>query len=1568
MAQQTCTPTRIYKPVDSRYLFLGCSITKIEASIGWNEQISEVDVELVQDPCSGEEKIYFDANLVQKTTTAADPGFRFPNMGSPVFLKLDDFEFAGLIQSYVQTNNSGANPTFSVKLIDPRPILEGTQLIIGDYAGGVFGSPNILNVYGYAESFGLICPERNVLGGIFGSPAGAFGGAQVNENGMRWNIIREAVSLLTSAIPVIANKFSAYGRLIYRGADNPGYGVMKSDFIDPIQYPNQTPYKAFYFVDLSEVPGAPSTYRLTGTNISLLEAISQVCEDAGCDYYVELVPVRLGNQIIKIIKIRIVVRALQPVLGSIDQFISEAGNVISKSVGRELRNEPTSKFIIGSQVDSIFQADEVLLGSVETIIKPYWGVDKNGNIIQTSYDADGKMYFSVDITSLNALLYNPLDVDSVTITEYELQAALSGQDAWLAIASSLPSDLGSQLELSGVLDAERILDVLNRVGFAHHLIGPGKKGGPAGEINFDDFELEAQKLKDIETIFNFVLNYARDYYGKKYLVRVPYTCCRIDDESRTTTCSESPADSGWSEYTTIIGLPNPSFIDIFKEDNGKILPFARFNNANENIEISNVPEDDYLLLNTSLYIKGTTLFPYFVYDNFTLRYNPHAVIELAVPIIERLDETDVHRTKKFADKFFEVVEDARLALGLAGNVEKPEMRDILKRSGNSLLNLGIYLNYKTPDAIAVPIHSDVVTYGPWVAIGPPGLSIVQRDDGFAPWEYGSVKQMNLAANNEARQGVTHMQVSEQGTVTVPGYPRLNLGDELRFGGISTNTITTRSLLGNKPTINQDQLINKGFWDASSGTVPNVNPKNGDYYKVSKSGTTDVQGTSSWSNNDVIVYVNGKWEKQSGLNSLYMTYNLGQWEGTFGPNITNITVSIGDQGVQTTYNMRTFTPKFGRFSKNNSDKLKEYSGLINSVRKEARLAALTELKIRTNRTRTEQRLMSNRAGNPFSGFAASPPGVIIGQTITNEDDIKSTAVHVIKHNELVGELENYADKALMSLDGLLRPVSKSGDGNLPRFATSAGACITNIPVRPEPPINGYSPSVLQSNLDPWQNGHDIDILGRGDTVPDHLSIQLDDSYTADYRGFALKGPLLIHQWGFDLQGKPIPNANDSESSAEVGNFRLNTLSDSFLSGYLRKPNTWPVAPLDLRFDRNRGVWTAAQPYRLVRCRITAEDGLSTLGSACTIIDGNSVEGSSGIALTKSITVYAISENQTAKKGETIVAEYDTVDCKYYCIEVPNKPPNSGPGSPPGGFAIFIGKAIENSRSGDGLKYDSVRVNQCESMDGQEVAPLTEHEVKLAKHHLGGNDESKFHKHDVRIGDILIYAPVGLSGEYAAISDYSREHSIFLAKTTSESLGPDFPDFKATVKLATGENTEVDLKNRLRQPIKNERCCYIYRHKDLQPDTIEDEYWLIQGQFAPVCAVSEVSISSDRSGGGTSGPTPGVPGSSTSCSFSNTLSFSVKDITLYEEAAHKVNKQEVGDGSRGGTYLTSCMDVAVCFYCCSVYRSGCIPGNVQTRTNSAFTDINVSNNCNSDGDGTWQHEVTEANCNIENVEFD
>jgi hypothetical protein len=117
------------------------------------------------------------------------------------------------------------------------------------------------------------------------------------------------------------------------------------------------------------------------------------------------------------------------------------------------------------------------------------------------------------------------------------------------------------------------------------------------------------------------------------------------------------------------------------------------------------------------------------------------------------------------------------------------------------------------------------------------------------------------------------------------------------------------------------------------------------------------------------------------------------------------------------------------------------------------------------------------------------------------------------------------------------------------------------------------------------GHDIEYIVRDGTHPAYLNIhQPTDNYSGshNYRTIALRGPLVVAGWGFDIHNKPVPNASDAklpdgttDPDIEGGNKKMR-----FLKDWLRKPHTWKVGPVDLRWDDDRKVWTSPSPHKMV----------------------------------------------------------------------------------------------------------------------------------------------------------------------------------------------------------------------------------------------------------------------------------------------------------------------------------------------------------------------------------------------------
>jgi hypothetical protein len=1268
-----CSPANIFGPFEHT-LFMGLSVMGFTASVGWNEQVSELTITLVRDTCAGS-KFYYDESLNRISTTEIDPGLRNCNVGSPCYFRAGNFEWTGLLQSY-QEINSEQGVTYSVKLVGPNQILEGCQLIVGDYAGSVYDEYNLFSVMGYLETFGGVCPETVINGATFGSPAGGFGGSQTNEFGMPVNRIALGTSLLTSSIPFVANKFSPYGRIIFKGA-NPSthsYGNIEADFFDPritINFANHDGYLSEYYLDLSELPTVPDYYRFSATNISIMDFISTVCSDAGSDFYLELIPVKFGGSVVKFIKLRTVSRAAQPLLGQISSFIGNSVGTENTSVGVELRNENTASFLIGGNKQTLFQIDqdEGGEGLEDDIIAPFFGVTQDNSVVPALKDDDGSIKINVNIEALNQTLHTPLAALSVHLTENEMRCALAGPDDWLSYAVGIGTHLGALLPIKGVWDPRHFINVFNNLAAGKLL--------PHDVPGLIDADRKKEDLiaKDIDAIFNFVLGFARDYYGKKYTVRLPYSCVSIDQETGKPIMTDLPSEGGWTEISTILELPHPSALtDLFSLEDGRVAPIFKFDTA-ERFDVSNLDVHDWGIINNKLYVKAT-IDPELYWLNGTTFVGPRVVMTLPQAVGIRPEDADIKKVGAGLDLMLK-----KLA-NIGGDAVRDKLEAIGKKVGNQELNMGAEYKAAVPDSAAVPLRSTISTYGPWYISGPPGQTRIEKNDSLVPWEYGSTTTMNTAASAIVAADITYQQVGEMGSVTVPGYPTIPLGAELG-------------------------AIDGGFFGGGIHLIE----------------TRDIT-TNDFS--------------EEGNDIVYGSVGFGGWTGLYGPNVTGVSVSIGSDGAKTTYQMRTFTPKVGKFARQNAERIKKIGRLNYNQQRRFRGALLKQLKGGFAQARLAAADVRGAAmKNPAAMERHSPGEILVGQQAEWTGTNRRQNVTLSNFLELPAEFgDDYRYKAMMSLDGLVTPVSMDGDGNLPPYCVPVGSqCIPHQSVQPSAPVDQWVPATIaQPYLNPLTNpagfsrstangthiGHDVEVLARGTSPPpSSMVIPIDqyggnDGYANDYRFVAMKGPIMLQAWGYDLEGKPVPNFADTEVATSGGVFATTSLWDTFFPDWLTKRHTWPVAPIDLRLDRTRGVWTIPQPFRFQHATLTS--CLTSLGTATAVINaGPTIYGSSGTAIPPGSQTITITDRNgiCLPNGTMVTVYYDTYDCEYHLLDWPMTVQESG-NCPPNdngvGAVLCLSRLVLGSGIiGQNLGCGTIAIHSDLRVDGQDHVSCIDFDV-------------------------------------------------------------------------------------------------------------------------------------------------------------------------------------------------------------------------------------------------------------------
>jgi len=631
-------------------------------------------------------------------------------------------------------------------------------------------------------------------------------------------------------------------------------------------------------------------------------------------------------------------------------------------------------------------------------------------------------------------------------------------------------------------------------------------------------------------------------------------------------------------------------------------------------DLDGLPQDEIIALEQVLWVKAQVEEKIFIVDN-----RPHAVIIFPGQVSVGLCENNKGVNKQIGH-FTQTILDNSNSSGSNSAEHKAEAisssatsstLEAQKALGASDLNsMGYGPAPVIPSAAVIPMKSNIKTYGPYTSsnfsssFG--GTSIETVAD-LCPWVFGSVALMNSTGSAMVESRALGLVKAETGSATVPGLP---------IAGLSS--------LG-----------------------------------------AQINGT--------------------------------------GPNLSGMTFTFGSNGITTSYQFSTYTPKFGNLTNSQIDKIKSIAKNRQEQLKFLRSQAILQNKIGRQIQQFNRALdkaakdVLQKPANDKNTVQRLLMGEIYEVSVTTNNETTSQNKTVVNIGSLekgsVEMREEYDKKAYMSLDGIFGPVSLNGDGDFPRFTNYETGCHKASPLQPQPPfstdeelssgLDQYNLEIDQDHTNPLTNdfgaddhhhegpgkGHTIDIVGREDTVPENglmttfYNTEDQARYSEDYRFLGLRGPMVLHAWGYDTEGKPIPNAADELENMATGDFTENNLKDKFFNNWLQHPSAWPVGPIDLRFDRKRGMWVTPQGYKIVVAQLT--EALEPYGSATAkLINKNSDEDQTyGEDLWDSDgnAVKATEENDTQayiklvdrigssfNEDDLVYAYYDTFNCEYIVL--------------------------------------------------------------------------------------------------------------------------------------------------------------------------------------------------------------------------------------------------------------------------------------------------------------------------------
>lgn len=549
--------------------FLGATVVSFNSTLGLGSSVSTLTVTLVEDcdtaPLPPDS---FYGNLPDSN----------PNkviVGDPVFFSIGTFSFGGIITGW-DVSLSPSGRVFTVRVSDPRELLQNTEIIFDSFVEGPYTDRNYVNIYKYL----LYYNEAPLCAN--------FPLADNTEEGVPYNKIMSALSAIQDE-PLL-------GPFIYA----PTYSAI-------ITNPNP---KSRFRIDFTTFPGGinsifangfPDFYRLQGPNMPLLEILEAASDVCGFEYYVYLEQASPNH----VIKIGLVDLRTQPTnFNQIQTFVdSMVGQATDITYGQELRNEKTKNMIIGDKVSYMAKT---------TSFVPFFGEEYQNNIMKLvvpyGWDDFGFWINKNTDTLLPSLTPNTADALNgiFQISELDIRMAMSGFKTWFfwvfitEANGSFNQAIRNIFPLQRFPNTDQLIDAMANIPNAVNALGywinqitgiaasaklAADFGSNPGKASVDMNVPET--MQDLEKIHGWLFSLGNDNYGKKYLCSfLPhnYICHyltefpAIDPENDgDPVFSSTPSESAWSEPgIPVIGLDDP-YLEIFKDDNGKLKCFAGFN-------------------------------------------------------------------------------------------------------------------------------------------------------------------------------------------------------------------------------------------------------------------------------------------------------------------------------------------------------------------------------------------------------------------------------------------------------------------------------------------------------------------------------------------------------------------------------------------------------------------------------------------------------------------------------------------------------------------------------------------------------------------------------------------------------------------------------------------------------------------------------------------------------------------------------------------------------------------------------------------------------------------------------
>ena len=819
-----------------------------------------------------------------------------------------------------------------------------------------------------------------------------------------------------------------------------------------------------------------------------------------------------------------------------------------------------------------------------------------------------------------------INFDSFTLTELELLSC-SNLNSWLSYCARRHAD--GETELLGIKLMENLMGadfnafVDTTTKFFEQLNNESDSKAVTEALS-KSTKYDARAKLEIGRVWLSKLY--SSYYGRQYLVQVgnssvgvcikdrygnvPSGNIKVESEGGIFYSSDTPSTAGgWlgRSQNSVMGLSIGPELYAFTEGDGRIGAFVQYVQSSNiskyglvwDIDLSGLGDDGWYKENSNIWLKATI-------NPALYRINGNQYVLITID-----GEAGLIFSKNSSPDC-EVISDFRGAQSvlLLHGVDISSLKrmtgclnDDKSGSGvgfNNLNNLDYNKPRISPENFCIPFKSNVFTYGPWFfQANPVGGTDVETNTELSPWNFSNLQNsgydtMNYYGGLIASDGPRGLQQQESGSITVASLPSYGIGyivggnaatlTDLQINISDSGYTTTYNFQTYTPKFGKPGRHLNDLWKRNYKSMAYLN-------KYFKDQALEIRALINQTQAE-IQKESRKMPKNPGTAT-----DVGVEKPAAGTNSSNSPIELLFSKYTLSDKITTYDGGTDTFDNSPGAIPQPCSGCEETPPPSTSLTSSTSTagnNIKIMPQSFAESSLENIWNRPdFNRFAFNSWDLIFLPICTYQTGDAGTELpRLALYQSYDGSFGDYSYKSTTQL----------GDGKAPNSRTRS-----EIPPFFIDEVLQYDLPINQMYLNPvtsramlsqgnWPNirndstmGFVVNVISHGND-PKNFSLisnttnENNVQNSDHFRYSALRGPLSLQSWGYDTSGKPIPNAIDSAQKAEQGRFRRRGLQDKFLKDWLANPKTWPVGPIDLRWDRERGVWVAPPSNKIVVAKL------------------------------------------------------------------------------------------------------------------------------------------------------------------------------------------------------------------------------------------------------------------------------------------------------------------------------------------------------------------------------------------------